>query len=85
VKAILRHTGRAVAAIVLPAGLLARLGLPALAALVFLVVLALAAGCWIISNDGRSDRLTRMILARRGDARCLKVGTSSPRPPANRR
>jgi len=76
VKGTLRHARRA-AAVVLPAGLLAQLGMPALAALVFLAVLALAAGCWVISNDGRSDRVTRMILARRGDARSL-----APQPPA---
>jgi hypothetical protein len=84
VKATLRHAGRAAAAMV-PVGLLAQLGMPALAALVFLAVLALAAGCWIISSGERSDRLTRIILARRGDARCLKAGTSALRPPASRR
>jgi len=39
----------------LPAAVLARLGMPALAALVFLTVLAVAVACWVISNGDRSD------------------------------
>ena len=62
-------------AAVLPAAVLARLGLPALAALVLLCVLLLAVICWIISNGDRSDRLNRMMLALQGKASCL-----APRP-----
>jgi hypothetical protein len=60
-----RRAGRAAAGL-LPAAALARLGVPALAAVVFLAVLALGAACWVIANGDRSDRVTRMIYARRG-------------------
>jgi hypothetical protein len=43
--------------------------LPALAALVFLTGLVLGAACWIINNGDRSERVNRMLLAMRGDAR----------------
>ena len=61
----------------LPAAALARLGVPALAAVVFLAVLTLGAACWVITSSDRSDRVTRMIYARHGDARSLV-----PRSPA---
>jgi hypothetical protein len=66
------------AGVMLPAAALARLGLPALGALVFLAVLAVTVTCWIISSPDRADRLNRLMLAARGDARCLKP-THSPR------
>jgi hypothetical protein len=71
VKDALKHTGRAAAAM-LPAALLARLGVLALTALIFLAFLVLRVNCWIISDPERSDRVNRMLLARRGDARCLQ-------------
>jgi hypothetical protein len=77
VKNTLKHAGRTAAGM-LPAAVLARVGMPALAALVFLAVLVLGVTCWIISDQDRSDRVNRMLLARRGDARCLKPGTSAP-------
>ena len=40
----------------LPAAVLARPGMPAIAALVFLAVLAVAVACWVISNGDRSGR-----------------------------
>jgi hypothetical protein len=40
----------------LPAAVLARPGMPAIAALVFLAVLAVAMACWVISNGDRSGR-----------------------------
>jgi hypothetical protein len=49
---------------------------PAFAALVFLAVLVLGAACWVISSGDRSDRVTRMIVARRGDVRHLGPGGS---------
>jgi hypothetical protein len=61
----------------LPAAALARLGLPALAAAVILAGAALGVACWVIASDDRSDRVTRMIYARHGDARSL-----TSRPPA---
>ena len=67
----------------LPAALLLRLGIPALGALVFLAVLVLGVICWIIGSADRSDRVTRMMLARRGDATCLKLSTSVPSSPAS--
>jgi len=63
----------------LPAAFLGRLGMPALAALVFLAVLALAVICWIIASGERCDRVNRMMLARRGDARCLASPPSARR------
>jgi hypothetical protein len=51
---------------VLSAGLLARLGPPALAAVVVLGILLLVVICWIISNGDRSDRMARMMLALQG-------------------
>jgi hypothetical protein len=75
----LKRAGRVTAGIV-PAAALARLGLPALAAVVFLGVLALGAACWVIASSDRSDRVTRMIYARRGDGRSL--GPGSPGSPA---
>jgi hypothetical protein len=70
----LKHAGRMTAG-VLSAGLLARLGLPALAALVVLGVLLLVVICWIIGNADRSDRMALMMLALQGKASCL-----APRP-----
>jgi hypothetical protein len=71
--AMLRHAGKAAAGM-LPTALIARLGWPALGALVFLAVLGLGVICWIISSDDRANRVTRIMLARRGDARCLEPG-----------
>lgn len=72
------------AAGMLPAVLLAqRGGMPALVAVVFLAVLVLGVTCWVIGNSERSDRVTRMMLARRGDARCLEPGTLTPPSPAS--
>ena len=79
-----RRAGRAVSGI-LPVAVLARLGLPALAAAVFLAVLVLGAACWVIGSDGQTDRVNRMLLACRGNAHCLKAATSAPRPPSRQR
>jgi hypothetical protein len=45
------------------ADLMARLGLPALGALVFLATLALAAACWVLGSYARADRVSRVLLA----------------------
>jgi hypothetical protein len=79
VNGALKHTGRALAGI-LPAAALARLGMPALAAAICLAVLILGVACWVISSGDRSDRVTRMIYARHGDARCLPPAITSPVP-----
>jgi len=64
---------------------LARLGMPALAAVVFLVVLALGAACWVIADGDRSDRVTRMIYARHGNARSLVPRSTAAPAGASRR
>jgi hypothetical protein len=71
VKTIMKRAGRTAAG-VLPAALLVQLGLPALAGVIFLAILMMGVICWVIGSDARTDRVTRMMLARRGDARCLK-------------
>jgi hypothetical protein len=52
----------------------AGLGLPALGAVLLLAILILAVLCWVILSQERTDRVSRLFLASRGDARCL------PRP-----
>jgi hypothetical protein len=71
VKSIVKYAGQ-VAAGTLPAALLLRLDMPALAAVLFLAVLVLGVVCWIIGSQERSDRVARMMLARQGNARCLR-------------
>ncbi len=80
---MLRHASK-VAAGVLPAALVARLGLPALGALVFLALVFLAAGCWVVRSRARTDRVSRMLLALRGNANCLGPGTTPSSPAAAR-
>lgn len=76
VMTALRHAGKGAG--VLSTAVIAGLGLPALGALVFLAVLGLGVICWIISSDDRANRVTRIMLARRGNARCLKPGPARP-------
>ncbi len=49
------------------ATLMALLGLPALGALVFLVVLAVGTAGWVLLSDARADRASRVLLAWRGN------------------
>jgi hypothetical protein len=88
VVTVIRHAGK-VAAGALPAVLVAGLGLPALGGLVFLAVLVLGAACWVLGNEDRTARLSRVLLAWRGNARCLPPGgaapTASPGPRPRRR
>lgn len=79
-KITLKHAGKTAVGM-LPAALIARLGMPALAAGVFLAVLALLVICWIVSNDDRCERVSRIMLARRGNASCLKPGAGMARRP----
>lgn len=72
-----KHAGRAAAA-VLPAVLVARLGVPVLAALVFMAILVIAAACWTINSKDRSDNVSRIIFARKGDPRCLDPDPAAP-------
>ena len=96
-KTVLKHTGQVMAGL-LPAALLVRLGTHGLAAMIiFAVLVVVLAGLvvvlaflgrgmlrWIIDSSERSDRVNRMMLARQGDARCLKPGTSAPSSPDSR-
>jgi hypothetical protein len=80
VMSVLRGVGKVIAGAV-PAALVARLGLPALGALVFLVVLAVWAACWVFCSDVRTERVSRVLLAWRGNASCLPpVGPATPEP-----
>jgi hypothetical protein len=62
----------------LPAALLAELGMSALWALVFLAIVVLAVICWVIASGDRTDRVSQMMLARRGEASFLAPGTAAP-------
>ena len=81
---VLRRASRAAAGL-LPTAALARLGLPALAAAIFLAALAAGVACWVISSGDRSDRVIRMIYARRGDAQCLPQDARRSSPTSPRR
>ena len=78
-KRAIRNGGRTVAGM-LPAAALLSLGLPALAAVVFLVVLVIGATCWILDSDERTSRVNRILLARRGDPKCLEAGVTASQP-----
>jgi hypothetical protein len=67
-----------VAARAVPAALMVRLGLPALGALVFLIIL-------VVGSDARTERVSRVLLAWRGNDSCLTPGgTAAPVPPVPR-
>ena len=82
-KTILKPAGRAAGG-TLSVAALTQLSMPELAAVGLLVVLVLGVICWIISSDDRSARVSRMMLARRGDAKCLETSASPPPPPTAR-
>lgn len=82
-KARLKHAAKAAAG-VLSAALLAGVGLPALGALVFLAVLVLMVACWVIGSGDRTERVSRILLAGRGDATCLPPVPTALPPPAPR-
>jgi hypothetical protein len=63
---------------------LSRVVTPALATVVVLTALGLGLICWVINSPERSDRVNRMMFARRGDGRCFEQGTSARRQPASR-
>lgn len=62
---MLSHTGK-VAAGVLSAALIARLGWPALGVLTLLVALAAGLVCWVLSSDARAARVARILTAWHG-------------------
>lgn len=55
-----------VTASALPAAAVAEFGIPALAVLVLLAVLILAVICWVIVSQDRTNRVSQILLARRG-------------------
>jgi hypothetical protein len=63
-------------------------GLPALGAVVFLVACVLAVARWVIASGDRTDRVSQLMLARRGHADSGPASlaalppTSAPRPTA---
>lgn len=63
---------------VMSASLVAGLGLPALGVLVFLAVLAAGVACWVFRSDARTDRVSRVLLAWRGDVGCLARDGAAP-------
>ncbi len=84
VTAMLRRAGR-VAAGVVPAAMAARLGLPALGTLVLLGVLGVWAAWWVFRSAARAERVSRVLLAWRGNAACLtRDGAVPPPAPAAR-
>jgi hypothetical protein len=70
VKTSILHVGRALAG-VLSAALVGRYGVPVLAGLGGLFVLAIGVICWVVSSEDRSLNLSRILYARRGDRRYL--------------
>jgi hypothetical protein len=80
--AVIRWTGK-VAAGAVPVALVAGLGLPALGVLVFVATLAVGVSCWVVRSDARTDRVSRVLLAWRGNAGCLPSAptpVTAPRP-----
>jgi hypothetical protein len=75
---MLRH-GRQAAAAVLPVALIADLGIPALGTLVFLAALAAGMACWVIASPERTERVSRLLLASRGDTKCLPAKAAASR------
>jgi hypothetical protein len=63
----------------------AGLGLPAFGALVFLAVLAAGVACWVIGSGDRTERVSRVLLAWRGDPGCLPSGAPAAVAPSRRR
>jgi hypothetical protein len=78
-----RRTTKAAAPII-PAALLAGLGLPALGALIFLAILVIMTACWVIDDADRTEQVCRILLAGRGNTNCLPLpaGSSLPRDPS---
>jgi hypothetical protein len=70
---------------VAPAALVVGLGLPALAGLILLAVLVLGVACWVIGSEDRTEHVSQMLLAWRGNANCLaRDNADSPSAPAVR-
>lgn len=63
---------------VLPTAVLAGLGMPALAALLLLAILVLAVACWVIASQDRTNRVSQILLARRGTSVPLSLPAVPP-------
>jgi hypothetical protein len=82
--AALRHVGKLEAGAAL-GGLVARLGLLALGVLVFLAVLVAGVTCWVFGSDVRTERVSRVLLAWRGNASCpASTSATTPGLPVSR-
>ncbi len=74
------------AASAVPVAQLARLGLPALAGTLAFAVLVLAAVCWLLGSDDRTDRAARLLQAwRAGTASTSGTAPALPGPPPRRK
>jgi hypothetical protein len=81
---MLRHAGKVTAG-ALSAALVARLGLPALGALVFLAVLVAGVVCWVLSDDARAECVTRILSAWHEAIRSPEPDTPVISPPGSHR
>ncbi|HET9970331.1 MAG TPA: hypothetical protein VFQ68_19010 [Streptosporangiaceae bacterium] len=82
--AALGHAGKFLAGAV-PTAVMAGLGMPESGVLILvLAVMMLGAACWVIRSDARTDRVSRMLLAWRGNADSLGRGAAAPGPPGLR-
>jgi hypothetical protein len=82
--AALGHAAKFLAGTV-PTAVMVGLGMPESGVLIFvLAVMVLGTACWVISSDARTDRVSRMLLAWRGNADSLGRGAAAPGPPAPR-
>ena len=66
IRAVFRRVAKLAAGAV-PAALVAGLGLPALGALVFLAIPVAGIACWVFGSDARANRVSRVLLAWRGN------------------
>jgi hypothetical protein len=82
--AVIRWAGKMAAGAV-PAALVGRLGLPALGVLAFVAVLVAGVGCWVVSSDARTDRVSQVLLAWRGNPDCLPAAPTLATVPRPRR
>jgi hypothetical protein len=69
VTGLLRQAGRTVGLVI--AWIAARVNTPLLVVVVVAVVIVVGLVCWVLSDGERSDRVAQIIVAWRGDARCL--------------
>ena len=75
-----RYVAGAAAGLV-PAAVVAGLGMPAIGALVLLVVLILAFVCWVIGSEDRTNRVSQILLAMRGSPAAEPASAVPPAGP----